>query len=150
MWFLYRYSILLYWLQIKNLCFLKIDFIVFFYIVSNLKLADDTKEGTVPVMFPPIIHKYYSPEAASGGENWGRQTDRATKAQKTSRRVRGNAPRNILRSTVPEIPFSAFWGVIWHNYEMSYIYNTQLGENWRGRVLPPVPCGAATCIHHCY
>ena len=52
----------------------------------------------------------------------GRQSDRATKAQKTSRHVRGNAPRNILRSRVPEIPFSAFWGVIWHNYEMSYIY----------------------------
>ena len=57
---------MLYWLQIKNLCFLKIDFIVFFYIVSNLKLADDTKEGTVPVMFASLIHKYYSPEAASG------------------------------------------------------------------------------------
>ena len=33
------------------------------------------KEGTVPVMFPSLIHKYYSPEPASGVENWGKQTE---------------------------------------------------------------------------
>ena len=67
------------------------------------------------------------------------ETNRATKAQKTFKHVRGNAPRNILRSRVAEIPFYSFWGVIWHIYENVTYNNTQLGENWRGQVPPQSP-----------
>ena len=49
----------------------------------------------------------YSPEVASGRENWDKPSNKGTKNIQVHR---GQAPRNILRSRVPEIPFSAFWG----------------------------------------
>ena len=50
-------------------------------------------------------------------------TNRGMKARKTSRRVRGMAPRDILSLRVSEMPFAVFLGVILQNaedYKSSY------------------------------
>ena len=58
------------------------------------------------------------------------------------------------------MPQETFWDIEYLKYHFlhfggsfdtitkCHIYNTQLGENWRGWVLPPVPCGTAAAIHH--